>query len=302
MSKIHWIHISDLHLNMVGTQTSTLRDDLPSYIQNIAKKEKTQYIFITGDLRFAKKNKFSDNTTCYFEKLRSAAGIDKQSQFFVVGNHDVDRKNRTRLKAITEVEETYFENDSVISSNLIKGLKAGRTGLLNQLRGILTEEQYALHANPKILHFLVKTNDLNIVHVDSTVTYSDKRKNDFIIGSYALREVLQSCDKDKPTIILSHYPPSSLEPNEEKAVLKILKAIKFNFGLLDINIRKLYIKIWIMFMLCIVEIKHLRRKLLLALWKDTLTERVEEDTLEFINGMKVLGGLYIKHCRMMIHV
>ena len=50
MSKIHWIHISDLHLNMVGTQTSTLRDDLPSYIQNIAKKEKIQYIFITGDL------------------------------------------------------------------------------------------------------------------------------------------------------------------------------------------------------------------------------------------------------------
>ena len=231
MSKIHWIHISDLHLNMVGTQTSTLRDDLPSYIQNIAKKEKIQYIFITGDLRFAKKNKFSDNTTCYFEKLRSAAGIDKQSQFFVVGNHDVDRKNRTRLKAITEVEETYFENDSVISSNLIKGLKAGRTGLLNQLRGILTEEQYALHANPKILHFLVKTNDLNIVHVDSTVTYSDKRKNDFIIGSYALREVLQSCDKDKPTIILSHYPPSSLEPNEEKAVLKILKSNKVQLWL-----------------------------------------------------------------------
>lgn len=35
--------------------------------------------------------------------------------------------------------------------------------------------------------------------------------------------MLKDCNKNKPTIILSHYSPNSFDPMEQKAVLKILK-------------------------------------------------------------------------------
>lgn len=224
MGIVHWIHISDLHLNKVGTQTDAMRESLPSYLNNLARHNKVHYIFFTGDLRFAPLKTFSEDTGNYFEQLRNATGIGKEAQFIVIGNHDIDRENKPRLKAIEKLEKTYFDNDSVIDKKLIRALKCGRRKFFYQLNSIITEEQYNLHVDQNRLHFLLKTKDLNIVHVDSTLTYREHKENDFLIGSYALREVLKSCDKNKPTIILSHYPPSSLEPNEEKAVLQILKS------------------------------------------------------------------------------
>ena len=54
-------------------------------------------------------------------------------------------------------------------------------------------------------HFVVKTAQFNILHVDSTLTYGQGRNRDFVIGSGALLDALDECAPNKPTILLTHY-------------------------------------------------------------------------------------------------
>lgn len=223
MGAIHWIHISDLHYNKVGTQTDSMREKLPDYISDIAKEHEINYIFFTGDIRFAPNRTFLSQTADYFSSLCSAAGITNESLFAVIGNHDVNRNDSQRLKAIKKLEKCYIENDSVIDAALIEELKIGRQDYYALLRKILPNEQYLLHSDPSKLHFTITTKDLNIVHVDSTIMYTEAKQTDFFIGSYALKAALKSCDKKKPTIILSHYSLDCFDPTEQKAILLLLK-------------------------------------------------------------------------------
>ena len=223
MARIHWIHISDLHYNKVGIQTDAMRERLPEYIFGLAKEDKINYIFFTGDIRFAPKTTFLDEAADYFSGLCSAAGITNERLFVVIGNHDVNRKDPKRLTAIKELKKCYIENDSVIDAALINKLKVGRHDYYTLLKKILTNEQYLLHSDPGILHFSITTNDLNIVHVDSTIMYTKSKQSDFFVGSYALKTALRNCDRTKPTILLSHYSLDCFDPAEQKAILLLLK-------------------------------------------------------------------------------
>ena len=223
MSRIHWIHLSDLHQNKRGEQTANLRNELPSYIKALGERDKINYLFFTGDFRYGAGDSFPDDTTKFFDEIRSAAGIEKDNQFVVIGNHDVYRNNRSRLKAIKDLEACYFSKDSLIEQKEIKKLKCGRNKLYKLLKDIVTEEQLESHMNSSLLHFCMSTDDINILHVDSTITCREGKKNDLLIGSCAFRDALERCDGTKPTIVLSHYPPSSFEPNERNAILRSLK-------------------------------------------------------------------------------
>lgn len=223
MSIIHWIHFSDLHINKHGHQTDTMRDRLPKYISNIAKKAPIDYLFFTGDIRFAPEKKFPLEISEYFNNLLNAAEIEKDKLFLVIGNHDVDRNNPKRMSAVEEVMSTYFDSDSVIKNRQIEKLKSGRQNLYKSLETFLDPNQYEYHTDKKRLHFLVETDDINILHIDSTITYAEDRPNDLVIGAYAFRETVKKCNPEKPTIVLSHYSLSSFEPNEAKAVLRTMK-------------------------------------------------------------------------------
>lgn len=223
MKKVHWIHISDLHYNKVGMQADSMREKLPQYIEGISNKNKIDYIFFTGDIRYAPQKTFPKEIVDYFEKLCLAAEIDKKHLFVVLGNHDVNRDNAKRLAAINELEQNYVNNDSVIDAKYLKQLKKGREKYFELIGEIITPEQLEHHKSNHKLHFLIETDDFNVVHVDSILTYSEFKQDEFIIGTYALKEVLKTCNKEKPTIILSHYSLNSFNPNEQKAVVSLLK-------------------------------------------------------------------------------
>ncbi len=223
MSLIHWIHFSDLHYNKVGMQTDTMREKLPDYISELSAANSINYIFFTGDIRYAPKKTFQNEAADYFNKLCLAAKVEKENLFVVLGNHDVDRDNEERLNAITELEKDYIDNDSVIDRNQIAKLKKGREDCFKLLNKIITEKQFECHTDPNKLHFLIETNDFNIVHVDSVLTYCESKQNEFFIGTYALKNVFKECNNKKPIVVLSHYSIDSLDPTEQKAVLRLLK-------------------------------------------------------------------------------
>lgn len=227
---LHWIHISDIHLNKVGIQAEIMKENLPIYIQEISNNTKIDYVFFTGDIRFAPKKTFpTDKAIGFFEEICSYAKIDKEKLFIVIGNHDLDRENQTRLAAIKKIESQYFESDGVINQKQIQELKSGRDDYLNTIKQILTPEHYKFHSDVSKLHFVIESDKMNIVHVDSLLTYRKTKENGFIIGTYDLKKTLEQCNKEKPTVILSHYSLDSLEPVEQKTVLLLLK--KYNVQL-----------------------------------------------------------------------
>ena len=223
MNTIRWLHISDLHYNKIGTQTEAMRDKLPDYIKEIVQERNIDYVFFTGDARYAPDKDFPDGIKRYFSDICEAAHIDQDRLFIVMGNHDIDRTNTERLEAIETTEATYTANDGVISPKTIKSLKQGRDEYNALLSEILPAERYCHHAASNELHYVVTTDHLNIVHVDSTITYREHNEKDLLIGSYELRKALKKCDSRKPTIILSHYSFECFSAIERDAILSLLK-------------------------------------------------------------------------------
>lgn len=56
MSKIHWLHLSDIHLNKRDVDSRRMRNRLLDYIKELGTQ--IDYIFITGDLRYAPMGEF----------------------------------------------------------------------------------------------------------------------------------------------------------------------------------------------------------------------------------------------------
>lgn len=222
MSILRWIHISDLHWNRVGTQTDLMRRKLPGYLSQIAQDRKIDYIFFTGDIRYAPLKTYSDEIAAYFAGLCDATNISSDKLFVVPGNHDVNRGNKKRLEAIAKVEATYLDADGVIDKEVMRGLKSGRDRYNELMKKILVPSYYEHHVANDELHYVITTEHVNIVHIDSTITYSQAKQQDFFIGSYELKKALDKCDPVKPTIILSHYPFDCFNAIERDTIMKIL--------------------------------------------------------------------------------
>ncbi len=79
MSEIHWLHLSDIHLNKRDVDTRRMRNNLLDYISGLGTQ--IDYIFLTGDLRYAPSGKFATDTVEYINKLLNAANLTVDQLF-----------------------------------------------------------------------------------------------------------------------------------------------------------------------------------------------------------------------------
>ena len=116
MSKIRWIHFSDLHLNKVGTETKRLRKKLIEYLESM--DGKFDYAFFTGDIRYAPNGDFSIDAGSKIENICNAINLPEKRLFMVAGNHDVDRdcpeKNEI-VEKLFECKNKYKSEEGIIS-------------------------------------------------------------------------------------------------------------------------------------------------------------------------------------------
>lgn len=224
---LRWLHISDLHFNDNDMSTVFLREELPAFLKR--NNMYCDYIFCTGDIRTANANPniFPDEAVQYIKDLCSAVGITTDRLFIVPGNHDVDRNVSGRDEAVRRIcfhRDGYYDPKyGIIDGNDLKMLKAGQEDFNEFLAKIYTADRMEKYMDPLHPHFNIETPDFNILHVDSTITYTkDQEASDLIIGTKLLQDVLTTINLEKPTILLSHYPYMSLLQEERKYVNELL--------------------------------------------------------------------------------
>lgn len=222
MHKIRWIHLSDLHLgNDEAVDTILMRKKLPNYIAKLL--HNFDYMFCTGDVK--EWNKDFSQVPEYLTLLCKAAGVSLKNLYIVPGNHDVEIGGDDRAKIIEKItdwkSDKYDSKDGVISEADMALLRSGQSAFITFISELLGAERAKKYTSP---HFIITTEHLNILHLDSTITYGNEHKRDFVIGTHALVDALDKRDKTKPTIILTHYSFDFLTQSERNEVENILES------------------------------------------------------------------------------
>lgn len=232
MSMIRWLHFSDLHFNKNGVETRLLRKQLPEYLRRM--NVRCDYAFCTGDLRYAPSGSFTEDTVQQIKSICGAVQVPTERLFLVPGNHDIDRTAPGRDEAVRRVfyangpvgSRGYYSPEvgtvSPTDLSVIAGGKTEYNALLNVLYADVPgrAERYADAGHP---HFVVPTEHLNIVHLDSTLTYFGDQQRDLIVGTELLMDALETLDKSKPTVLLTHYSFDFLHRSEQRGLDQLLR-------------------------------------------------------------------------------
>lgn len=225
MRNVRWLHVSDIHMNKRGVDNHRMRQKLLEYLNS--GNMKFDYIFLTGDLRYAPEGDFDENTAAYLKELCATAGVELCNLFIVPGNHDIERDHALRCKAaksLFENEKKYDSKVGVIHESILADLKAGREQFLAIIREIYADypDRIAYYESKELLHFCVETEAFNVVHIDSTISYTKERQREFVLGTEQVMKALEQANPRKTTILLTHYSSDFLTRSEQKVLQNLL--------------------------------------------------------------------------------
>lgn len=219
---IRWLHISDLHLGNEDLTSSCMRDDLISFLEQ--QDYKFDYIFLTGDILTAGPDaSFTQEMGDFLKKICEAAGVAYDRMYITPGNHDINRNAEGRddsiKKAIYDRSGYYDPRKGDISKDDLMNIWAGQVNFRNFLSSIYSEEHLAYYLDAQQPHFVIETEDFNIIHLDTTISYTEGQEaTDLIVGLNPLYKVLNKTNKKKPSVLITHYPITSLLQDEKKTI------------------------------------------------------------------------------------
>lgn len=223
MDKVHWLHLSDIHLNKRDVDSRRMRNRLLDYMKELGTQ--IDYIFITGDLRYAPMGEFAADTVDYINKLLSVTNLTVDRLFIVPGNHDIERDADGRAEAILESIKEYSPKDGALAPDKMAAVHCGHTEFRKMMHIIYHEnqEQAASYDDDEKPHFVTETKDFNIICIDTALTYTKQRNNNLFIGTEYIMDLLEELNQDKPSIILTHYSFDFLERSEQMQIVQLLK-------------------------------------------------------------------------------
>lgn len=230
MSIVRWLHVSDFHLNKYGVDSQRMRKKLPEYLRELGLK--CDYVFFTGDLRYAPEHKFAPETALYLKDLCGAVGNTIDRLFIVLGNHDVDRDISLRNEAIDELIGYYKPKEGILKKEDLIKIGAGRNDFVTVMAQVYgsDSDRVKLYKNYEKPSFLIETEDFNIIHADSTILYKEgHEKSEMILGTALLIDILEKANPKKPSVLLTHYSYDALSRNEQKQIFQILKDYNVQF-------------------------------------------------------------------------
>lgn len=217
-----WVHISDLHF--YNSKRDDIREMKASLPKEFSKLNDIDALFITGDLRFAKEYKDTDDDKIvkYIQELADALKISLENVFLVPGNHDLDRGNvreaviqSLRNNNQYDPQKGYFEED--VLDSLKKGFKFF----------IKIDEQIhneSLLFKDENVHSIVNLEKCNIILLNTAITAgNDDDRGYLFLGSKYLQGVLNKIDPAKPTIMIGHHGNSFINREENKYIQNKLK-------------------------------------------------------------------------------
>lgn len=200
MSVIKWIHFSDLHFNKTNINTRLLRDSIRSFLTE--NQIKCDYAFFSGDLRNAPDHCFQKDSVKYLRELCEAVNVSPDHFFMVPGNHDVDREIEKRDQAVKRIldnhgsEKGYYNTDEgKIKESDLRDIKTGQKQYLEIIEEFYEGNPERIEKYKGTSHFLVETEDFNIIHLDSTLVYTKGQDESLVIGTDLLYDLLEKVDQ-----------------------------------------------------------------------------------------------------------
>lgn len=228
MRKITWLHFSDIHLNKAGVETRRLRRALIPYLQSL--QLRCDYVFFTGDVRYAPGGgTFTSDMAEKVKTICRAVSCPTDCLFVVPGNHDVDREISGRQKAIERLclngNGYYVPNEGRINENDLKEIALGKDSFCEFVQELYSEnsERVKYYKDLTHPHFNIETDDFNVVHIDSTLTYTGEHEQNLLIGTELLLNLMEEIDPNKITIFLTHYSFDFLSRDEQNQIYAIMK-------------------------------------------------------------------------------
>ena len=221
---ITWLHISDIHFNSLDDDTPLLRERLLDFLRNYPGH--IDYIFCTGDLRTAPGD-FLDESADYLKTLCKTIDTPVDRLFIVPGNHDVNRESRGRDEAIKALcfhrMGSYDPETGEVDDKTLETIREGQKefrAFLAKIYDASRLEKYQVASRP---HFNIETEDCNVLHVDTTLIYTrEQEANDLIVGIKPLQKALDEINENKPVVLITHYPFTSLLQGEKKIISELL--------------------------------------------------------------------------------
>ena len=231
---MRWLHLSDIHfdLNGDGSTTIHIRDELINYLRRNGVK--ADCLFITGDFRFAKTQKdtqeAADVVSEYIKLIAKTVGIDDIKKVFLVpGNHDLDRNRNLRKSLIIGMKEQYDVNQGFFQSGDLFEAVEAFTFYNNVCQSLYGKEiADSIHQKmSKELHLFSCQNDYSILLLNTAVCcVRDGEEGSLVIGTKYVIEALKKIrefNPGKPIIALAHHGLRMLDRIERKRLLSIMR-------------------------------------------------------------------------------
>lgn len=230
MSKITWLHLSDLHLGKDVYNEKTVLEELLADIKTqIAVNDiKLDFVFITGDLTFSGQKKEFEYVQEFLNKLLDITELSKDDIILVPGNHDV---NRNQILSVARNSKKLLNNRDAISEIIgnetereiyTQGLSDYREFLQNNFTWARTSKKAPLSytLNKDINGISVSVLALNT----AWLAYgNENEKGKIIIGERQVREALDEVNDSQIIIALMHHPFEWLEWFDANDVKKMLE-------------------------------------------------------------------------------
>ena len=232
MSKVKWIHLSDLHFGVEKQikEVSTIREKLFEYLGKL-KRYNYKYLFISGDIFYApyffnikaedviEKNKIIDKAITFILKLIHELNIDRENVFIVPGNHDTNRmitieldgtpikkkeeyigkikKNYSNTENLNITELTEYQKDFNQFCEKINNVECENYKKYDESKESMLIEKAELkkinYCNAG--HKLVKKGDIDVLMLNSSLT-SCQDRDELLLGVNLLRDELKKIEQN----------------------------------------------------------------------------------------------------------
>ncbi|WP_066872177.1 metallophosphoesterase family protein [Clostridium mediterraneense] len=216
MSKLKWLHLSDLHYCFEGYYSQWARDRLLDKIKELTE---IKYIFITGDLLYQFKNNFSE-ISVFIEEIMNFTGVDKKNVIIVPGNHDFPRGTlRTNtIKGLLNSEEKVSEIVSKCAQEI-------QDFLINDYKSFFEFYEKLLGKKEKWneLHFISEFDDCIIVSLNTClISGLENEEGTLSINLDKLFKVLRSIkESNKPKIAIGHHSIECFDESEREKIIQM---------------------------------------------------------------------------------
>lgn len=230
MSKISWLHISDLHL---GRDLYNEKVVLKELLQDIKRQMQINqlelnFVFITGDLTFSGRQTEFDLAQEFIDELIDVIKLNKEDIILVPGNHDVYRND---LLSIAKNSRKYLDNREAVSDIIANETEREiyTRGLTNYRKFVDKNFSWANTKEKAPLSYTInrKVGDVPISILALNTAWlaygNENEKGQIILGERQVREAFDKIDNPEIVIALMHHPFEWFEWFDSNDVKRMLE-------------------------------------------------------------------------------